>query len=76
MKLWPTPKASNGGPDYAKENRSATGGNLPTAAGGSLNPDWVEWLMGWPTGWTDLKPLAMDKYLSWLQSHSEALRED
>ena len=23
--------------------------------GGSLNPTWVEWLMGFPTGWTDLK---------------------
>jgi DNA-cytosine methyltransferase len=22
--------------------------------GGSLNPTWVEWLMGYPTGWTDL----------------------
>jgi len=22
---------------------------------GSLNPEWVEWLMGFPTGWTDLK---------------------
>ena len=22
-------------------------------AGGSLNPTWVEWLMGWPLGWTD-----------------------
>ena len=29
--------------------------------GGNLNPMWVEWLMGWPLGWTDLKPLAMDK---------------
>ena len=29
--------------------------------GGKLNPTWVEWLMGWPLGWTDLKPLAMDK---------------
>ena len=28
---------------------------------GQLNPTWVEWLMGWPRGWTDLKPLAMDK---------------
>ena len=28
-------------------------------AGGSLNPTWVEWLMGWPLGWTDLNPLAM-----------------
>ena len=22
--------------------------------GGALNPMWVEWLMGWPLGWTDL----------------------
>ena len=22
---------------------------------GSLNPNWVEWLMGYPIGWTDLK---------------------
>lgn len=21
---------------------------------GYLNPDWVEWLMGWPVGWTDI----------------------
>ena len=30
--------------------------------GGSLNPRWVEWLMGWPIGWTSLEPSAMDKY--------------
>jgi DNA (cytosine-5)-methyltransferase 1 len=29
--------------------------------GGRLNPTWVEWLMGWPLEWTDLKPLEMDK---------------
>jgi hypothetical protein len=28
---------------------------------GTLNPPWVEWLMGWPIGWTDLKPLVTDK---------------
>jgi len=28
---------------------------------GLLNPTWVEWLMGWPLEWTDLKPLEMDK---------------
>tara|TARA_R100000458_G_C8142837_1_gene153325 strand:- start:221 stop:610 length:390 start_codon:yes stop_codon:yes gene_type:complete len=22
---------------------------------GALNPEWVEWLMGFPTAWTDLK---------------------
>jgi hypothetical protein len=37
---------------------------------GHLNPTWVEWLMGWPTGWTDLKPLAMDKFREWQLQHS------
>jgi DNA (cytosine-5)-methyltransferase 1 len=36
---------------------------------GALNPLWVEWLMGWPLGWTDLKPLEMDKFQSWLRAH-------
>ena len=34
---------------------------LAVQAGGKLNPKWVEWLMGWPLQWTDLKPLVMDK---------------
>jgi hypothetical protein len=37
---------------------------------GQLNPDWVEWLMAWPIGWTDLKPLAMDRWHSWRQGHT------
>lgn len=37
--------------------------------GGQLNPDWVEWLMGWPIGWTDLNPLETDRFLSWRRSH-------
>lgn len=37
--------------------------------GGSLNPPWVEWLMGWPIEWTALKPLAMDRFQPWLFSH-------
>jgi hypothetical protein len=32
------------------ERRSMQAGN-----GGSLNPRWVEWLMGFPLGWTDLE---------------------
>ena len=35
--------------------------NLNDQIGGQLNPTWVEWLMGWPLGWTDLKPSATDK---------------
>ena len=34
-----------------------------------LNPDWVEWLIGWPIGHTGLKPLATDKFREWQQQH-------
>jgi hypothetical protein len=45
--------------------------NLGTQVGGHLNPTWVEWLMGWPLGWTDLKPLATDKSPSVPQKPSD-----
>ena len=35
-----------------------------------LNPDWVEWLMGWPIGHTVLKPLATARFREWQQQHS------
>lgn len=59
--MWPTAKAQPSGPDYARTNRPDSGGDdLATAVarevGGSLNPPWVEWLMGFPPGWTALKP--------------------
>jgi len=42
---------------------------------GQLNPEFSEYLMGWPIGWTDLKPLAMDKFQSWLQLHGKSCQE-
>jgi hypothetical protein len=42
--------------------------------GGSLNPSWVEWLMGWPINWTSLAPLSEERYLAWLQVSRIALR--
>lgn len=89
--LWPTPKASPSGPDFARRKRPGSGGDdlatavarafLPTPTAsqeaknstlppsqmkrdnlagyllrngerGQLNPEWVEWLMGFPAGWT------------------------
>lgn len=35
------------------------------------NPQWVEELMGWPIGWTDLKPLVTDKFQQWLHLHGK-----
>jgi hypothetical protein len=93
--MWPTPKGSPSGPDFARMSREGSGGDdlataiaremlptpasrdyrspnkkpysecgggskgeqLPNVIGGSLNPTWVEWLQGFPLGWTDLNAL-------------------
>lgn len=47
--------------------------SMDLGIGGQLNPLWVEWLMGWPIGWTDLKPLAMDRFQAWRNSHLKSL---
>jgi hypothetical protein len=39
------------------ERKSMRAGN-----GGQLNPDWVEWLMGWPVAWTRLE----NTYTNWM----------
>ena len=37
---------------------------------GEVTPESHEYLMGWPIGWTGLKPLEMDRFQSWLSAHS------
>jgi hypothetical protein len=66
----PTPTAHN-----AKEGGYPAEGtrNTPTlgwVVGGKIHPCFTEWMMGWPIGWTDLKPLETDKFQSWLQQHT------
>ena len=63
-RTWATPNCADGMGGPGNQGREG-GENLRTQASGQLNPDWVEWLMGWPIGFTDLKPLAMDKFRSW-----------
>jgi len=41
----------------------------PAKPPANLNPGWVEWLMGWPLEWTDLRPLATDRFRQWCDSH-------
>jgi hypothetical protein len=63
---WPTPTANA----HQNPGEHGTGGpNLATAASGQLNPDWVEWLMGWPIGLTASAPLATDKFRQWCGLH-------
>jgi hypothetical protein len=67
--LWPTPTAHNAKETNAPSESQRNTPTLAAQAGGTLNPTWVEWLMGWPLGWTDLKRLEMDKYQLWQQQH-------
>jgi hypothetical protein len=61
VKLWPTPTVNdsknNAGPSQFK--RKGTNLNVAVAkageTSGTLNPTWVEWLMGYPAEYTDLK---------------------
>lgn len=68
-RIWPTPTVSmakgatlkdrkdgrkrNDRLDYAVAQEDGTTQN------GQLNPEFVEWLMGYPIGWTALKPLGI-----------------
>ena len=64
---FPTPTSHNSKEGAYPAEYTRKTPSLATHAGGKLNPMWVEWLMGWLLGWTDLKPLEMDK------SHSAPL---
>jgi hypothetical protein len=64
QRMWPTPTSHNAKETNAPSEALRNTPTLAAQAGGQLNPVWVEWLMGWPLGWTDLKPLVTDKSLS------------
>lgn len=62
QKMWPTPTANEDAAGRPNGKMQRMLGNDPNIRGktpkewekGSLNPDWVEWLMGYDRGWTDL----------------------
>ena len=62
--LWPTPTLqdtphkkmvlTSTGRRLSKNGKSSHSLNLADKVGGQLNPQWVEWLMGFPIGHTDV----------------------
>tara|TARA_R100000700_G_scaffold3545_2_gene6609 strand:+ start:653 stop:1528 length:876 start_codon:yes stop_codon:yes gene_type:complete len=83
VKMWPTPTATDnrdrghlGLP--STKRRAAKGKQLSLSmvvseTSGSLNPTWVEWLMGFPAGWTNLTPQELQQELKTVSPDSNAL---
>lgn len=78
--LWPTPQANEDAAGTPNGKMQRMLGNHPLIRGttkeewaaGTLNPNWVEWLMGFPIGWTDLEVLAMPKFQQWQHLHGKS----
>lgn len=57
---WPTPTSRDWRSGKASPETLARNSRpLSETVGGQLNPTWVEWLMGYPIGWTDCAGSAM-----------------
>ena len=62
-RMWPTPTANEDAAGTPNGKMQRMLGNDPGVRGvsseewkrGALNPTWVEWLMGYPEGWTELE---------------------
>lgn len=74
VQMWPTPRSSGAMGDDMETTRRGVerrGYNskleeavaiTPERPTGKLNPMWVEWLMGFPLGWTDLEDSATPSF--------------
>ena len=68
----------------ARDSRSPKGsarkreGSKPLVeqVGGTLNPEWAEWWMGFPIGFSGLKPLGIRRFRRWLRAHGRRFKED
>ncbi len=74
VKMWATPRASDykgSGPYGSKSFHHMLDRSYLCAQviepdiKGNLSPDWTEWLMGVPAGWTKLEPMAEGAFENW-----------
>ena len=73
LKYLATPRSSPNENRGKKRCPSAIAGKhgdkLPEQLGGQVNPDWKDWFMGLPIGWTATECLEMQSFQSWLRKH-------
>jgi len=76
----PTPTASGYGSSGARKQLrkmtdEAEARKMGAGNGGQLNPQWVEWLMGFPIGWVNLEPLETRRFRRFLSCFGTLSRE-
>jgi hypothetical protein len=81
VQMWPTPTSRDAKGGYIggrTRNGKVSWDTLDVAVqwtdnqdrtGGQLNPNWVDWLIGFPVGHTGLDALETPKFQQWLRSH-------
>ena len=58
VQMWPTPTANEdacGKPTGKMQKMLGNHPDVRSEGVGTLNATWVEWLMGYPIGWTDIR---------------------
>ena len=89
LRMFPTPTSRDwkDGPGMSLEGKNPDGSVrkrddlLPRRlfaqgnTGGQLNPDWVEWLMGWIIGMTSTEPLNPDRFRAWQRAFIPGLED-
>lgn len=73
-KDWATPTTRDHRSGKASEATTARNSRpLSEQVGGSLNPTWVCWLMGWPLNWEAPGPLNLQTFRVWLVTFRSVL---
>ena len=64
------PRGNPSDPSIQRRHRIGKQVSLSQSFEGSLNPEWVELLMGWTKGWTSLEPLPSGVMEEWLDTEN------
>ena len=72
---FPTPIRGDWKGQVRKDGSSGMLSGHQITGGGQLNPNWVEWLMGFPIGWTELNVLETQSFLKLRKSLRKRLKK-
>ena len=80
LAMLPTPRCSRGftNPTTGKTRNDCLTTKLlgEPVLGMRPHPRFVEWMMGWPIGWTECTQSETDKFRRWLRSHGASSQPD